>query len=70
MENDILIFELDEPVSADKVLPMCDKSYANHTIAIAGMGNTKLGADGSPATVLQEAKFKEIVDSTCPVFGE
>ena len=69
LENDIVLIKLLEPVSAGLALPLCNKSYAEHFIGVAGMGKTKSGKNEPPAKVLQEMKLNESFDD-CPAMSK
>ena len=69
LENDIVLIKLLKPVSAGLALPLCNKSYAEHFIGVAGMGKTKSGKNEPPAKVLQEMKLNESFDD-CPAMSK
>ena len=61
-----MLIKLMKPVSAELALPLCTESYANHTIALAGMGWTNYSTK-QPARVLQELRFDERLEEDCPL---
>ncbi|XP_075253471.1 chymotrypsin-like isoform X2 [Convolutriloba macropyga] len=58
VRNDIALVKLMKPVPYSRVIPLCDKSYENNTIAVCGMGITNV-TDKSLPLYLMETKLRE-----------
>ncbi|XP_075262956.1 trypsin-1-like [Convolutriloba macropyga] len=66
LKNDIVLIKLKETVDMDSFLPLCDKSYEGHQIALCGTGRTDRKSD-KLADVLQELTFVEYSNASCPI---
>ena len=63
--NDIALLLLDGKVGKDLVIPLCNKSYADHSLAVCGMGRLDPKKGGRPQ-VLQEVILQELDKKQCP----